>query len=220
MEEDKEIRGEYRFGFGHDISSVRQDDLDKSALNFAGTGETPLSVMDLCCGSGTVGLQMMARGHRVTLWDRRLNLPHRKLTDTHKLELIEDDIRDISVIPRFTPYSVIICQRAIHYFPFSEAEKILFRIKEWMDPEGKLFLSASGLSTELSEGYRHTTASIQERFSMLSTTMQEKHGIREPVCLYSLEDLKSLLSLAGFAVENIWLSEFGNVKAVASLCRN
>lgn len=220
MEENKEVRGEYRFGFGHDISSVRQDDLDKAALSFSGTGGRHLSAMDLCCGSGTVGLQMMTQGHKVTLWDRTLSLPHRKMTDTHKLELIEADVRDSSIIPRFAPYSVIICQRAIHYFPFPEAEKILFRIKEWMDSEGKLFLSASGLSTELSEGYLHTTASVQERFSMLSTTMQEKHGIREPVCLYSLEDLKNILNLTGFAVENIWLSEFGNVKAVASLCRN
>jgi len=45
--------------------------------------------------------------------------------------------------------------------------------------------------------------------------MRDKHGIHGPVCLYSEDDMKSILTESGFAVETLFSSTFGNIKAVA-----
>jgi hypothetical protein len=81
-------------------------------------------------------------------------------------------------------------------------------------PGGSLFISASGMGSELSNNYRGSTKSRDERFDYLSDDMQEKHGIKEPVCLYSPDELKALFIDAGFILEKIWESSFGNVKAI------
>jgi hypothetical protein len=81
----------------------------------------------------------------------------------------------------------------------------------------RLYLSASGLDSELGNGYTHRSSSLAARFYCLATEMADKHGIIAPVCLYRLEDLKGLCGEAGYSVVEAGLSAFGNIKVVATL---
>lgn len=45
--------------------------------------------------------------------------------------------------------------------------------------------------------------------------MANKHNIKSPVCLYSQKELKTLLEKIGFTVDEIYTSEFGNIKSVS-----
>ncbi len=83
-----------------------------------------------------------------------------------------------------------------------------------MQPGSKLFISASGLYSELSEGYKDKEAPLEERYCKLDTKIAEKHHIKEPVCLYSEEDIKTLVEQFEFIPEEIWSSSFGNIKAI------
>jgi hypothetical protein len=44
--------------------------------------------------------------------------------------------------------------------------------------------------------------------------MQEKHRMREPVCLSTVGELEQLVIAHGFAPIRTWASPFGNVKGV------
>lgn len=78
-----------------------------------------------------------------------------------------------------------------------------------------MFLSASGMDSELSEGYPACGLPVDRRFARLAANMAEKHAILAPVCLYRPSELEDLARDAGWAVENVFVSPFGNVKLVA-----
>jgi hypothetical protein len=83
-----------------------------------------------------------------------------------------------------------------------------------MQPDSMFYISASGLESELGENYKGLHTDIRSRFSPLDDLMQSKHDIREPVCLYTQDELTELMTSSGFAKQTTWKSEFGNVKGV------
>jgi SAM-dependent methyltransferase len=110
---------------------------------------------------------------------------------------------------------IIICQRAIHYLPFPEAVNVISWMKKLLAPDGRLYLSASGINSELGEYYPGHIYLLEERYVELAPAMSEKHGIYGPVCLYSVHDMGKLLEIAGLVPETVFASQFGNIKAVA-----
>jgi hypothetical protein len=81
-------------------------------------------------------------------------------------------------------------------------------------PGARLFVSASGMDSELAAGYAHAGRPVRERFAALAEAMQAKHRVREPVCLYTKDELEDLVLGQGFTAIRTWLSPFGNVKGV------
>ena len=81
-------------------------------------------------------------------------------------------------------------------------------------PGARLFISASGMQSELADGYPHAGNPVEERFALLAPAMQAKHGVREPVCLYAKDELERLVLAQGFTAIRTWTSPFGNVKGV------
>ena len=79
---------------------------------------------------------------------------------------------------------------------------------------GKCFISLSGINSELGEGYAVRSDPLKKRFGKLAVSMSEKHEIKEPVCLYDVNEMKILAELSGFKVEEAWASSFGNIKAI------
>jgi hypothetical protein len=109
---------------------------------------------------------------------------------------------------------VIIAQRFIHYLPFSEAVDVVKLFKSALFPDGKLYLSASGLRSELGRHYNGASARAN-RFSELWQPMANKHRIHGKVCLYEEEDMRALLEASGMGAETVYASPFGNIKSIA-----
>jgi len=109
---------------------------------------------------------------------------------------------------------VIVAQRFIHYLPFSEAVDVVKLFKSALLPDGKLYLSASGLQSELGRNYNGAIA-LASRFSELWQPMADKHGIHGKVCLYEEEDMRTLLQASGMSAEKVYTSPFGNIKVIA-----
>ena len=87
-----------------------------------------------------------------------------------------------------------------------------------MAMEGRLYLSVSGLHSELGHGYEAGTAPRAARFGHLAPGMAAKHGIHAAVCLQEEDDLRWLAQRSGYAVQALWTSPFGNLKAVLTSC--
>jgi hypothetical protein len=80
-----------------------------------------------------------------------------------------------------------------------------------------LFISVSGIESELGNGYEDKDKPIQYRFCQLSRKMRNKHKILLPVCLYNINEFEGLLIKCKYKIEDIYQSDFGNIKAIAKL---
>lgn len=216
---------------GIDIASQREDDLDRLALDrirMLSRVSKPFA-LDVACGAGGQSLRMAIAGARVVAIDAAPLESIFKETLYKALEQADKDVLDAAFLRwdmRELPSSplgslegrvdVIVCQRAIHYLPYDEALAAVTAMARCLTSDGRLYLSASGLGSELSENYAAKDDQLPKRFGLLSKAMLEKHGIRNPVCLYSLDDMKQLLQSAGLTQESIFESPFGNIKAIAS----
>jgi len=209
--------------FGHDISSERLDELDLACIAHA--AETvrqrgPIAALDIGAGFGAVARALgELPGTRVTAVDRNPDLRshYERLRPTHP----NVDFRACNVPVEWpfddAAFALVTCQRMIHYLPHHGALELLAKIRRALDDDGRLFISASGSGSELADGL--DLVPLARRFGRLRPDRQAEHDIREPVCLYSADELAATLHAAGFRVERCWLSDFGNVKAIAHRAR-
>lgn len=203
-------------GHGADIASQRADDLDNMAIERVRPGQL---VLDLACGAGGQSFRLADRGADVLAMDM-INF-HDQFAHYVSPEGIKGrarffqfNLHNLHDFNLHNPAEIIVCQRAIHYFRFKQAVRILTDMKRLLAPEGRIYLSASGIGSELGTNYMHSGHPIEDRFSVLHPSMVRKHGIESAVCLYSEEEMALLIAMAGLKVEKLFSSPFGNVKAV------
>lgn len=193
---------------GADIASQRADDLDQFCL--ADIGERVPFCLDLGCGQGGQSLRMAEMGAKVLAVDSAMSF-----TCVHpNIEFECADALDF-VQRSYLSFDVVSCQRMIHYLPASGARSLVEGLFNRLKSRGSLYLSASGIKSELSDGYFHRNLDWEARFCMLSSEMAVNHNIMAPVCLYSESDMQNLLAEAGFTEISVFSSAFGNIKAKA-----
>ena len=201
-------------GLGVDVATQRSDDLDQLAIEHLRNLQGPGLALDVGCGHGGQSMRMIATGATVIGVD--IHDPLWQDDFDGRLMFCLGDMRNLALLihpPR--SFDVIVCQRAIHYLRFREATDVVRQMYQLLADGGRLFLSASGLDSELGAGYVDFEFGVGDRFVWLAADMAEKHGIHERVCLYREDDLRGLLQTVGFKVERLFCSPFGNVKAVA-----
>jgi hypothetical protein len=204
---------------GVDIASQWTDELDLEALRFVVSPKLPKRVaLDLGCGLGTQGIRFAVLGCRSFLYDivdigERIERIRQAL-DITVLEFRKLDLRQATPEDFPADAGVAYSQRFIHYLRFDEASLLLRSLAGRLCAKARLFISASGLGSELGSGYADATVPMEDRFAPLASAMQAKHGVREPVCLYTKEELERLVVAHGFAAVRTWITPFGNVKGV------
>ena len=204
---------------GIDIASQWVDELDLETLRFVVSTKMPKRVaLDLGCGLGVQGIRFAVLGCRSVLYDI-VDMEERIERVRQALEIPTLEFRQIDLwqatLEDFPPAAgVAYSQRFIHYLRFDEASRLLALLAGRLCTGARLFLSASGLASELGMGYAHAGNPVEDRFAPLAGEMQAKHGIRERVCLYTVEELERLVCAHGFVTIRTWASPFGNVKGV------
>jgi len=205
---------------GADISSQRMDDLDISSLTYAlSLKKGKKTALDLGCGKGFHSLRLALLGVNVHMYDilditqdidlikKTIPLSDESLSFYNKK--IEDVIFDSGVM-----FDIVYSQRFIHYLRYDAAVELVKKIYNHTLKDGKVFISASGMNSELSSNYSCKNYPIQKRFGLLSDEMADTHGIKMPVCLYYPHELDELFLSEGFKTVKTETSLFGNVKAI------
>lgn len=217
-------------GFGADIASQRADKLDQMALDWiwhlTKKEDTSrlINALDLACGLGGQAVRMAAAGAHVIAadivdYENEIMASCAKVDIKDRISFFRVNLKSIELNmagKKTGQFDVIIFQRALHYLRFQEAIDALTNVRQLMARNGKLYVSVSGIGSELGNGYGHANNPLKTRFSKLALDMAEKHGIRSEVCLYNQTDFSSLLQSSGFRLEKIFTSPFGNHKAVAT----
>ncbi len=206
-------------GHGADIASQRADDLDLMAIEHTRSRASTFAI-DIACGAGGQAIRLANLGATVVATDIEdmtevIRIASDNANPPGKITFVQLDMRNLDKLHIEMQADVIVCQRAIHYLPFPEAVEVIGAIRQLLAPEGKFYLSASGINSELGEGYVGCKEFLESRYTELAPAMRDKHGIHGPVCLYSEEDMDQLLTMGGFMPEKIFSSKFGNIKAVA-----
>lgn len=207
-------------GRGIDIAAQRMDDLDEASvllIQRLSSCSRPV-VYDIGCGQGAHTTRMACAGAHVIAIDIEDNgLAVMAAADAagvaDNVEFFQMDVRSgFFGLPAPT---IVYSQRTLHYLRHAEVLRLL-RDLAGLPGSISFFLSASGLDSELSTEYPDAPKPVCDRFSLLAPVMQDKHLIRNPVCLYSADDMRDLLSMAELVPSRVYLSPFGNVKAIAS----
>lgn len=206
---------------GANISSQRMDDLDVETMLFAlQLKERKGASLDLGCGIGIQGLRLASLGFKTVLIDwvpvNTTVLRAIGLDELLPLSYLMKDVRELESADLPTEIAICYSQRFIHYLTFDEAVALLRLVRGQMQSGAKLFLSASGLLSELGDNYLGKSQELSTRFARLSEYMAKKHNIHEPVCLYTTDDLVRLCLKASFRCDRVFSSAFGNVKGVFS----
>lgn len=201
------------YGHGIDVAVQRADDLDMAAIAFA-RENSGMWALDLACGLGGQAWRLAETGIATVAADIMDPQDRWPIASVERPPLFVS--ADMRALPEhWGPFGLIVCQRAIHYLKYEEAVAVLRRLYGFLRADGRLFLSASGLDSELGDGYPDRDRPAQERFALLREDRQKQHGIEAPVCLYRESDLALLLEESGWQVLRLYRSPFGNIKAVA-----
>lgn len=203
-------------GYGYDISSQRLDNLDKFALLHLIKSHRK-GFIDIGCGYGRVGLIAALMSENTILIDSDIDISVkvdmlRTITNSN-VKFFNMDVREL------TPYylrdiDIVYSQRFIHYLKYNEAKELLTMIYNNTGNDLYLFISASGINSELGNNYQGKEINIQDRYFPLDKDIATKHNILGNVCLYSENDLIELAENAGFKKEKVYSSKFGNIKGV------
>jgi hypothetical protein len=201
---------------GADIGIQRLDELDSRALqHLLACHEKHPICLDLGCGIGAQGMRFAMCGAHSYLYDliRESNVTRVLRSAGVRIDYVEGDLRRPDVqIPR--DVTIAFSQRFVHYLRYSEAKSLFTKVGSRMIREGLLFLSASGINSELGYQYAGKRVDMEHRFAPLHPNMQQRHEILESVCLYDEEELQTLALECGFERVEIWQSGFGNIKGI------
>ena len=193
------------------------DDLDKAAVRWVMEGERDCTCIDLGCGFPMQSSRFALMGARVVCVDI---FDFSETVDSIASALsIDIRFENVSIEKYFSTSApviadVIFSQRTIHYIEPHIMHRIAKSMFNSVSSGGHIFVSASGIHSELGNGYKAKTIDWIDRFGFLADGMQEKHGIVNEVCLYSEEDMVSLFEDSGFETKSIYSSSFGNIKGI------
>jgi SAM-dependent methyltransferase len=206
-------------GYGVDIASQRADDLDQIALDFLSKVHISAKALDLACGGGGQAVRMARVDSNIKVLasdivDLKAGVEAHARAAGVVVTFIRQDMRALpGNLLQFAPFDVVVCQRAIHYLRYDDAGTMLRLLKELLHPLSRLYLSASGLHSELGQDYPGKDVPIPQRYHPLAAPMAEKHSSHGPVCLYTVEEIDTLLVNSGYRVLKAFRSTFGNVKS-------
>ena len=204
---------------GADISGQRIDDLDKENIKYVLDGHN-LKGLDVGCGYGFHSIRLSLLNANMYLIDlidisKYVENLNNMINFHFPVKYKRLDINELQPEDIPDDLDFLYSQRFIHYLTFEKALHFLKVVSKKMKPNGRIFISASGINSELSNNYPHKEIEVRKRFCKLSSLMGEKHNILEPVCLYSKDDMCLLLNFSHFKPVKIWESDFGNIKAIA-----
>ncbi len=222
--------------YGIDISRGRLDSFDKEIIKYAFEHKGRRVAVNIGCGAGKVSIILALIGFDVWLYDiDDLREYYARVGEVlgieNKLHFTRCDIRDmfqvsqnitrgagqenVCAISVPNDIAIAISQRVLHHVPYPDAECVINGLYKNMIANGKLFLSVSGVECKFAGGYTCAREPIERRFCDVGDD-GEIYSVYNAVCLYTQSEVVHLLQNAGFIVQDIETTRFGNHRVIVS----
>ena len=204
---------------GVDINRTRLDDLDRIIIR--DSLAEPFEKQIICnfgSGASMLSSALAGLGHRVYNYDNRNLHTFFALQQEqgNKVYFQQIHLQKIKRVNLPKQYNIVVAQRVLHYLKYTDAQKFLMSASRGLASGGTVYMSLTGIESAIAYTYDQKDAHIEKRWGALSAEEQEKFDIKQPVCLYSLDNAQQLIdSIDGLQIEKIWQSQFGNIKVVA-----
>jgi len=209
-------------GFGVDVSENRVDDLDKKIIAYlkqkqkvrilnlgGGRAEKFLQALDFTLVDNFTTVDIFDFADFYEEWGKKRNF------SLEKFRFLLGDIRYLeNILAEKDRFEIVVLQRVIHYLNFLEAKKLISFLDEII--LDKIFFSVSGLFSALGENYSGQEVQLEKRFFPLEKTKAETFQIYKSVCLYKPEEVEKLFEKTNWKIEDFRVSDFGNIKVIAS----
>ncbi len=199
--------------YGVDVASMRADDLDKIMLKDILIKNNP-SVLDIGCGSGGQSLRLVQSGAKVLGVDSYdfsslfLKKSKENNLSENSLSFVSGNMKNLKSLLNGKVFDDCCVQRAIHYLTYEDAKHFLTELYKVVS--SNLYISVTGIDSEIGCGYQDKTELIRDRFCYLDKVSAETFS------MYKKEEFEELLITSGWKVEKSWVSAFGNIKVVCT----
>jgi len=197
------MNGVSETGYGVDVSTKRADELEKRLLNLVRSDDR---VLDLGCGAGGAAARLAAAQAVVAGVDQ---YDFSDRWSAAQGEFIQADVRNLSAVLDDSWFDYCLCNRTLHYLQYVDAKMVLHDLRTVVSKQ--LFVSFSGITSELATGYTKCHEPIQDRFCKLDLSHQKIFGIAAQLTLYSEAEAIKLLTDTGWHVTWSRTTDFGNV---------
>ncbi len=203
---------------GVDVNKNRLDDLDRVILR--DSLSEPFSKKNICnigCGESSLSIALCSLGHFVYNYDRRDLHSFFSMTSElfQKQKFVSMNISDIKAHNLPKQIHALVFQRVLHYLSYKNTQDILHLVTKQLAEGGKIYISLTGLDSQIGQGYTAKHDPITSRMGHIAVDDQHSFNITEKLCLYSKDEAEQLIqSIPGLHIEKIWISHFGNIKIV------
>jgi 2-polyprenyl-3-methyl-5-hydroxy-6-metoxy-1,4-benzoquinol methylase len=131
---DKLIIHRFKYGNNADFYLLQTNDAIRWIQQSGVVFDKSLKVLDLGCGHGVFGLELLKRGCQVTFADaENWLIPEASHAEFHQINLDQDDIA------RLGKYDLVICSNVLEHL--SNPDKFIATIDQILNVKGKLYLS-------------------------------------------------------------------------------
>jgi SAM-dependent methyltransferase len=210
-----------RAQYGIDIGRERVDDWDKLLLREVRDRQAaglPTTVLEVGCGAGGQAVRLAVAGALVVALDiddyqQDVETVASDAGVGERVSWRHESIVDFVHTQESQPFTYVSMQRVLHYLPYETAHVVL-RTLATITTEA-LYLSVTGTTSAIATHHRAVDLPVTERFVPLTPVGQSLFAIEAPICPYSTDELLMAVASAGWVIEKVRLSDFGNIKVVA-----
>jgi hypothetical protein len=207
-------------GFGSDVSSQRSTPFEEDILNRAAqlqrSSKERLCALDLFSGYCAANAHNLANlGFIAYAVDfsppdaQVVSLLGRRLPGGGMLHYVQLDVRKLDLSTLHGQFSLVTCQRGLHFLRFQEAKEMIAMLAPRMKSGASMFFSIGAVDCKVGDGYKHSHLPVSERWHPLEPELGAPIHVTEPLCLYKEEDVYALFDGLGGQVVSVGRDDFG-----------
>jgi len=198
---------------GIQVTNQRLGRLEKMTLKYALDLNKNSITLDLGGGNGYISWILTLFHHQVFYYDIKPNWRIKwlkKIFNFKKLKILKKDLKKINYSDLPKNIDLIYSARTLHYLNYENFEALLKKLESRLKKNGKIFITVTGVESEIGKKYPCAEKKIEERFCFLEKEYQERFEIKEKIFLMNFEEFQEIFKKY-FILEEAWESDFKNL---------
>lgn len=161
--------------------------------------ETPLAILDIGCGIGTLAIGLAKQGHEVTAIDSALDMiefaQKKAKQEKVSIQFFEATVEELLKRVQKSPFDIVLCHSVLEFLP--NLESALAVITQTLKPHGLISIETKNSAASVLYNALVKHDFIQAK-DALDTTIQRSHLIDTSMKSFNFKDLEETLKHYNF----------------------